>query len=404
LKDALYERLKGRLWNLYIFIVYKIKVKSFSGMKKLYITIILMMMVTEANSQCNNSGFFNDKSDYTVYLQTKASYPLSKKDSRTLIDILSSYEWEEKKGKQEITIEEIKGGGWQYYHYYIYDYYISISHPNGRTVRIRINSGGIGQDDFVIEAPNGKMYGTLRIKDKLSQDDIKKIKHLFLNNVSDFNSISFKEGEKIKIVLTFSFYFAFPYLELSAIYLDEDNTKEFIRLYNTAWNNDDKSGGGTPLPTLYLNNQNNIISYLDNVLPSEDSFNALELKEENRYALTRLISNALQGHNGTGEKELGNQSKLVYQYRNGVLDGTTKVYSPDGSLISELKYDNGFPVDYIIYSPLGEKIKEFHFDKGNTFATWIEYEKDGKIKREGKSYYSPFYHSHKDINKFYDGE
>lgn len=364
-------------------------------------------MTTYSNAQWKASRFFGaNKTEYSVYLQTKSSYPIGKEDVLTLIDILSSYQWEEKPGNEEtaICIEEIAGGGWQYYHYYTENYYISVTHPDKREVKIRINTGGFGKDEFAITDTNNKTCGLLKTDGRLSDDDLNKIKQLFLNNVDDFNSISFDAKEKVKIALVFSFYSVFSGLEIPPVYLDEKDKREFVRLYNSAWNNNAASGGGIPLFTIHLYNSNTTISYQNKSFLCEDLFHILEFKEKDKKAFVQLIDHSLKGHNGKGEKILVNQNKLVYQYKDGVLDGSAKTYLPDGTLINELKYDNGIPVTYIIYSEEGKKIKEFHFCKEEYFASWTEYETNGDIKKQGKTYYKPFYHSQSEINKFYEGE
>ena len=359
------------------------------------------------HAQWKTSRFLQNenKSGYTISLWTGTQYPLSKEDTKTLIDILSTYSWEEEvweKNNQNThyirTIEENQTGWWAY-HFYIYNYYITITHPDKRKVTLRINSGGIGKDDFLIEYSNGKPFGTFRLNGRLSDNDIKEIKQLFLKNSVNFNSVGFHESETVKIKNLFSFSHVFYNLEVS-ISMDAAWSKQFIDLYNSGWNNSAESGGGHPI-------------FIDNLYTDKREIwygriqldlSKLDFRDEVRQKLEDMINNiTFAGHNGEEEKVIGNTNPTTYyyQYKNGLLHGQVKVYFPEGTLIREFVYDNGVPLCFIAYTAKGIKEKEFHFTPKEMSLTWIEYDEKGNVKDSGKSQYHIYDYGFDDLFNLY---
>ena len=378
-------------------------------------------MTMHLNAQWKTSRFFQNenKSGYAVSLQTKEKYPLSKEDTKTLIDILSAYNWEENR-KQDMSAIDIKDRqiGWWAYHYYIYDYYIAITHPDKRKVTLRINSGGIGKDEFLIEYFNGKPFGAFRLNSnsRLSDDDIKKIKQLFLKNNVDFGSITFNNNETVKIKSTFSFYEVFYNLEIPAAPIDSAQNKQFIRLYNSGWNNSAESGGGDPLPVWRLYACDKTISYDKDYLNvaltgSANSvlfdLSKLNFKDADKQKLEELVNNILKGHDGEGEQTMDTyvnnekrKQKITYQYKDGLLHGQVKKFSPGGKLTDEVTYDKGLPICYIKYADRGIKEKEIHFIPSDMSLTWTKYDEKGNAIKSGKTKYQLWYYNYDEYRNF----
>lgn len=352
------------------------------------------------------SRFFQheNKSGYAVSFLTKGiyplskMYPLSKEDTKTIIDILSAYNWEENREQHEEAVEMYEGG------YYFYSYYISITHPDKRKVTLRINSGGIGKDEFLIEYSTGKPFGTFRFNSYFPSDDTEKIKQLFFKYNVDFNSITFKKNEPIKIEPAFGFHNVF-YLKIPPVSLDTTLTKEFIRLYNSGWNSRAPSGDGDPVPIWNLYTSYHSISY-DNVFVFDrypDDLISVDFKDADKQALIDLINKALTRHNGEGEHTSANHSikiRVYYQYKDGLLHGQVKVFMSE-KLTNEFFYDKGLPVSYIKYTDEGTKEKEIHFYPADMSLVWTEYDDEGNAKDSGKSHYRIRYNKSNEIENFY---
>ena len=389
-------------------------------MKKQFLLIsILFFMTTNINAQWKTSRFFKSESSYTASLQTKEMEPptngmmlvkgihgetkemcsLSKEDTRMLINILSSYNWQENTNNHEAAFELLEMS-WGRYHYYIHNYQIAITSPNKRKVTLRVNGGGIGKDEFLITYSNAKPFGTLRLDGHLSSDDRNKIKQLFFKYNFDFNNIDLKENEIVKIKPVFNFYNVF-YLELPIASLDAAQSKQLVHLYNSGWNNSAHSfEGGSPLPVFDLYTHHNFISYGNDFLLTDLSL--IDFKGADKKTFEDLINNSLIGHNGEGEKIIENHKiKVYYQYKNGVLHGKVKIYNLEGKLTNEFIYDKGFPIDYIKYTDKGKKEKEIHFSPADMKLTWIEYDEKGNIKDSGKSHYKTQYRGFGEIENFY---
>lgn len=381
-------------------------------MKKEFVLLLLSFIIIQScmpNTQWKNSLFFQDKrqSGYTVYLQTKESYPLSKEDSQMLIDILAAYNWEENKHKKTPELE-MKVISWGRYHYYIHDYYIDITHPGGRKIRIGVNGGGIAKDEFLIEHSNGNTYGVLRFNEYLSSDDIEKIKQLFFKYNVNFNSISSQKDEAVKITPIFEFYNGF-YIDLPPVTLDKEQSEQFIGLYNSGWNNSAHSfEGGSPMPQIYIYANHNVVSYGDNVLMTQypnDFTGNLEFKDADKQKLKDLVNTALTAHDGEDNRTLENyRIKIYYQYKDGLLHGQVKIYTLDNKLTNEFIYEKGLPISYIQYSDKGTKVKEIHFSPEDLSSKWTEYDEKGKIKDKGESDYRIFHYRFDEADLFYKGK
>lgn len=319
------------------------------------------------NAQWKTSPFFQNENKlrYIVSLQTREKYPLSKEDTKTLIDILSAYNWEENR-KQNMALTPDKRIGWWAYHFYIYDYYIAIIHPDKRKVTLTINGGGIEDGEFLIEYSNDKPFGAFRLNGRFSSDDIKKVKQLFLKYNVNFNSIAFNENKIIKIKHSFSFYNVFYNLEITSL-MDTVQSEKFVRLYNSGWNNSAESGGGEPWAISELYTCNKTILYGNDFL---NDLSFIDFRDADKQMLEDMVNNALIGHDGE-EEQITENSKIYYQYKNGLLHGQVKKYSSGGNLADEVIYEKGLPISYIKYT-------------------------DERHERERNSFYSNRYEPHMD--------
>ena len=376
------------------------------------------------HAQWETSRFFQseNKSGYAVTLETTEKYPLSTEDAKTVIDILAAYDWEENRKQPPIPIMQ-ELSTWQSYHYYNYNYAVNITHPDKRKVTLMINSGGIKEDEFFISFSNGNHYGAFRFNGKqfesyrynryFSDDDIKIIKQLFVKHNVDFNSIPLKENETVQIKLGFRFYDVFYDLEIPTISMDTDQSKQFIRLYNSGWNNSATSGGGQPSPVLYLYTIDRIISYDQYGLflpqygfpctdPADFTPLMLDFRETDKQMLADMVHDLLKGHDGEEERIIENQQmKINYQYKDGLLHGQVKKYTLDGKLTDEVIYDKGLPVHYIKYAAEGIKDKEIHFIPAEMTLTWTEYDAEGNVKDSGQSPYQITYDQYDEFRHFY---
>lgn len=354
-------------------------------------------MTISLHAEWTVSRFFQNEnqSGYAVSLQTKGIYPLSKEDTKTVIDILSAYNWEENREEHVEAIEMNEG------EYYIYDYYIIITHPDKRKVTLRINSGGIRRDEFLIEYSRGKPFGTFRFNSYFSSDDIKIVKQLFLKYNVDFNNIAFRRNESVKINPAFSFHNVF-YLKIPPVLLDTIQTEQFLRLFNSGWNNSYQSGGGHPIWRIYSCNHS--ILYGNDFLFDQypDDLVCIDFNDADKQALIDLINNALTGHNGEGDQTFANDKiRIYYRYKDGLLHGQVKVYTSEGRLTNQFIYDKGLPVSYIKYADNGIKEKEIHFFPTDMSLVWIEYDEKEKVKDSGKSQYRIRYYNSNGIQNFY---
>ena len=375
-------------------------------------------MTMHLNAQWKVSRFLQDvnQSGYAVSLQTIKKYPLSKEDTKTLIDILSAYNWEENRKQVMLnTYITLADDDWRPY---IYDYYITITHPDRRKVTLRINSGGIGKDDFLIEYSNGKPFGAFRFNAYLPNDDLKKIKQLFLKYNVDFNSILYKEDKTVRIKSVFSFYEVFYNLEIPAAPIDSAQNKQFIRLYNSGWNNStrSRSRGRIFQSAWSLYSSNKTISYdkdlLNNLLSGTESsilfdLSQLDFKDSDKQKLEELVDSILKGHDGEGEQTIDayinsekHKQKISYQYKDGLLHGQVKKYSVDGKLTDEVTYEKGLPIGYIKYADTGIKEKEIHFTPSDMHLTWTKYDVKGNVEKSGKAQYQPWYDNYEDYRNF----
>jgi len=376
------------------------------------------------HAQWRTSRFFQseDKSGYAVTLETIEKYPLSTEDAKTVIDILADYDWEENRKQPPIPIiQELST--WQHYHYYKYNYAINITHPDKRKVTIRINGGGIKDDEFYIAYANGQHFGAFRFNGKhledihydsyFSDDDIKIIKQLFLKYNVDFNSVPLKENETVQIKLGFRFYDVFYDLEIPALSMDTAQSEQFVRLYNSGWNNSATSGGGQPSPVFYLYTIDRIISYDQYGLflphygfpctdPADFTPLMLDFKDGAKKMLADMVNDLLKGHDGEEERIVENQKmKIYYPYKDGLLHGQVKKFTLDGLLTDEVTYDKGIPIHYIKYAAEGIKEKEIHFKPAAMSLTWTAFDEEGNVKDSGQSSYQIAYSDYDEFKAFY---
>jgi len=361
-----------------------------------------------AQSEWGFSQFFHDKNKtgYEVSLQAYSRhtsswtnhYPLSNEDAKTLIDILSAYNWEEyriTRTDELMTQQELPCI------YYTQVCIITITHPDKRKVILEINNGGVERDEYLIRYPNGKLFGALRLhaRSYLSSNDIKRVKQLFFENNINFNNVTFRENGTVKIMNNTSFPSVFS-LELPTVFMDTTLSKQFINLYNLGWDNGSSSAchHSDPVYSPYLFNNTMTISFGNASL----NLSYIDFSDENRQMLEGMINNTLAVHYGEGEKIMEHQRlKIYYQYKNGLLHGEVKIYTLDGKLTKEFEYDNGLPVLLITYTAKGIKEKEFHFIPSEMRLTWIEYDELERVKDIGKSSYQQYNFTYKDLRNLY---
>ncbi|SHE87772.1 hypothetical protein SAMN05444362_102386 [Dysgonomonas macrotermitis] len=367
--------------------------------------LLSALMTLFSNSDWKKSGFFKvkDKSEYTVYLQAKTSHLLSEEDTKILIDIFSAHDWVENRKNHEATIEQyvLNSHG---YHYYVHSYFITITHPDKREMRLRINSGGICKDEFLIQYPDGKPYGIFRPEGKLSVGDINQIKELFFKYNTEFNNVELIENERVEISSIFNFQNVFPSLHIPPVLLSEEESKEFIRLYNSGWSNNAYSFEGDMFMRMRVREFRDfqgVISYGGTPLyPTQ-----IQYKESDREAIRNLIKKALDGHNGErAEMSEDLTQKMHYQYKDGMPDGIIKVCLLNGNLIYEVLYDKGILINYVRYSDNGVKVQEVFFDADNGLLNRIEYDMDGNVKDKKESVFRQFYNKLDNYEYFFDNK
>ena len=142
-------------------------------MKKTILSLILMLfnmtILLNAQSEWGFSRFFHDKNEtgyevsVSIYSALASSwtinnYPLSNEDTKTLIDILSTCNWEEYRQMQE---DELISKPDKQQGYYIQTCYLTITHPDKRKVTLEINNGGIERGEYEIRYPNGNGYNSV---------------------------------------------------------------------------------------------------------------------------------------------------------------------------------------------------------------------------------------------------
>ena len=390
-------------------------------MKKPILLIILifsnMTMLLNAQSEWGFSRFFHDenKTGYEVSVRpysrltlswTTEDYSLPNEDAKTLIDILSTCNWEEY--RETHTLFRITKDGFiivesddrsDDYGYYMLTCHITITHPDKRKVTLEINNSGVARERYSISHPNNERIRYLRLHNRstsLSSDDIKRVKQLFFKNNIKLGNLGLQENVKIANKAFFSGVF---HLDLPTISMDTTLSKQFMHLYNLGWDSRFRETHSLyhshPIYVPQLFENTRIISTGNASL----NLSNIDISEENRKILEDMIKNTLEGHDGEGEYI--NYKKIYYQYKNGLLHGQVKVYSLDGKLTEEFEYDNGLPALLITYTTKGIKEKEFHFIPSEMMVKWIEYDELERIKYSGKSPYQVHNYCYDDLRNLY---
>ena len=341
-------------------------------------------------SQGRKSDFFNypkqDKYKVVLYLESQGSkntiaYPLDADDTRRMIDVFARQQYVWATGLNMHDMRELN-----MYGYYVHTYWIKITHPNGKHVNIPVNAGGLLNKQFYISKNS-----EFDITDDLSREDAGIIKELFLKNIPDFGNITPIAGERICIT---------PNLPSNAgnlppVYLNDEDTRKFLALYNSGFNAAYVGRGGDPLPSpvpLYTVTYNNkeLFRY-DNVWLLSPS-QAIEFLEEKQDTISALINKALTTFNGEYEVKLNDGNKGFYTYKDGLPNGLCKIYNPQGRLIRTESYLQGNIIYTEEYNEDGSR-SEFHYTNqrlswlnGSSYRVyWIHYNIAGYITEEGVS-------------------
>lgn len=336
------------------------------------------MLAFYVNAQQFTSSFFNhpDKQAYTVFLEAGSVNILSKSDRKKLIECLATYKWIERSNKILESLLDNRYG------YYSHTYQITITHPdNKRTVKVLFDAGGISEFGFFIWDNNHKSETNIRLAEPLRYEDVGRIKQLFIENVTNFSNVSYIPGERVSITPLFSFLFKY-WVKLPAIYASEEDSKEFIRLYNTAFNSEYLGDTGDPVALFSLYDYDEIIQY-DRRSINHYDYN-LTFQEQHMLKLQELVKKIFQGH--TCMDTITDSYKyqtIKYQYKDGLLHGMVKVYDANEKLEAELTYNNGLPMLYISYTPEGKKVKRLYFRQESQGIHWIEYDEQEEIKEQG---------------------
>ncbi len=397
-----------------------------SNMNKIVLSILLFGITISLHAQWKTSPFFQheNKSGYTVSLQTVENYLLSEEDTKIVMDILSAYHWEEfriieKQGIETWPVFEDNSYN-ENFDFYLKYCGIVVTHPDKRKITLQINRRGyIIEPYFSIEYLNKKPYKDLtRHNGSFYSWDVEKIKQLFLKYDVNFHNLA--ENEIVRIRPQFSFYDVFSKLTLPPTPVNTALSKQIIRLYNSGWNNNSSNSRGNGAyyslgdeKTIYHSlwypyvHHNLMLTSTGLVTPYFSNYNFDFKDTDTPQKLAELIDKMLQGHDGEGEQTLPQNEKIHYQYKDGLLHGELKKYSPDGKLTDEATFDKGLPVNYVKYAETG--IKEIHFAAGDappTWAnlTWTEYDEKGDVRSNGQSqrfYQNTAYGDYNDFQNFY---
>lgn len=370
-------------------------------------------MILLANNSSLAGRFFGDNPQkYTIQLHLTPdgsnAVALSAEDAKVMIGVLSKYEWKEDRSQKEEKWE-VHEISWGRYRFYNTHYYMTITSPDGKSVKMRVNGEGFNEDQFLIERANGKPYGTIMFdREKngwtLKKEDIDKIKQLYFKNFSSLNNVKASNNAPTHIEgSSYSFGNIF-FVKIPDIILSQADSNELTRLYNRGWDNSIAFfPGGQPLPEIQLYTSPTIYTSAVDFFISQHEFTP-----EDQQAIDALIAKYMNGHDGEEKINLKKPYPLeeegygiYYQYKDGKLHGQVKVYDENGKLTHEFVYDKGLPATYIRYHANGKKAVEAHLSPQELMVEWTEYDEEGNVTDSDRNAYQTIHNWQQDSENFY---